>query len=229
MVKEDSFGLFGWVGRGRGGCWRKEERGGGPGEGAGEREGVEGRRRSGSEGGSEGTGREVEAGRRGKACSLSERNNVERAKEGDSHREGVRVFGQQPPGVWSLSNTRDIRGLGFLWFGQGGRGLWILGGVCFVWVLVIEVVEVGLGFGGQRYYYYICTTILNNLIMGVNKSITIEGATFRFEVKSKDAGEEARVIMSAEDSKEVVDAIDTVRGWVKPRGNRPFTDQEFKF
>ena len=31
MVKEDSFGLFGWVGRGRGGCWRKEERGGGPG------------------------------------------------------------------------------------------------------------------------------------------------------------------------------------------------------
>ena len=47
--------------------------------------------------------------------------------------------------------------------------------------------------------------------MGVNKSITIEGATFRFEVKSKDvglhvtlssdAGEEARVIMSAEDSK----------------------------
>lgn len=75
--------------------------------------------------------------------------------------------------------------------------------------------------------------------MGVNKSITIEGVTFRFEVKSKDggmhvtlssdAGEEARVIMSAEDSKEVVDAIDTVRGWVKPRENRPFTDQELKF
>lgn len=75
--------------------------------------------------------------------------------------------------------------------------------------------------------------------MGVNKSITIEGATFRFEVKSKDggmhvtlssdAGEEARVIMSAEDSKEVVDAIDTVRGWVKSRENRPFTEQELKF
>ena len=75
--------------------------------------------------------------------------------------------------------------------------------------------------------------------MGVNKSITIAGFTFQFEVKSKDggmhvtlssdAGEEARVIMSAEDSKEVVDAIDTVRGWVKPRGNRPFTDQELKF
>ena len=62
----------------------------------------------------------MEAGRRGKARSLSERNNVERAKEGDSHREGVRVFGQQPPGVWSLSNTRDIRGLGFLWIGGGG-------------------------------------------------------------------------------------------------------------
>lgn len=84
----------------------------------------------GSEGGSEGTGREVEAGRRGKACSLSERNNVERAKEGDSRREGVRVFGQQPPGAWSLSNTRDIRGLGFLWFvGWWGRGLWIFGGM----------------------------------------------------------------------------------------------------
>lgn len=75
--------------------------------------------------------------------------------------------------------------------------------------------------------------------MGVNKSITIEGGTFRFEVKSKDggmhvtlssdAGEEARVIMSAEDSKEVVDAIDTVRGWVKPRETRPFTEQELKF
>ena len=132
MVKEESFGLFGRVGRRRGGCWRKEERGGGPGEGAGEREGVEGRRRSGSKGGSEGTGREVEAGRRGKACSLSERNNVERAKEGDSHREGVRVFGQQPPGVWSLSNTRDIRGLGFLWFGKGGVRVFGFSGVCFV-------------------------------------------------------------------------------------------------
>ena len=124
--------LAGWGG-GRGGCWRKEERGGGPGEGAGEREGVEGRRRSGSEGGSEGTGREVEAGRRGKACSLSERNNVERAKEGDSHREGVRVFGQQPPGVWSLSNTRDIPAWG--WMGYGSldfRGYVLCG------VLVIE-------------------------------------------------------------------------------------------
>lgn len=75
--------------------------------------------------------------------------------------------------------------------------------------------------------------------MGVNKSITIEGATFRFEVKSKDgvmhvalssdAGEEARVIMSADDSREVVEALDIVRGWVKPRGNRPFTEQELKF
>lgn len=77
--------------------------------------------------GSEGTGREVEAGRRGKACSLSERNNVERAKEGDSHREGVRVFGQQPPGVWSLSNTRDIRGQCFLCLG-GGYGSLDFGG-----------------------------------------------------------------------------------------------------
>lgn len=75
--------------------------------------------------------------------------------------------------------------------------------------------------------------------MGVNKSITIEGVTFRFEVKSKDGvmhvslysgdGESAHAIMTADESKEVVDAIDTVRGWVKPRENRPFTDQELKF
>lgn len=75
--------------------------------------------------------------------------------------------------------------------------------------------------------------------MGVNKSITIEGATFRFEVKSKDGvmhvslysgdGESAHAIMTVDESKEVVDAIDTVRGWVKPRENRPFTDQELKF
>lgn len=86
----------------------------------------------GSEGESERTGREVEAGRSGKARSLSERNNVERAKEGDSHREGVRVFGQQPPGVWSLSNTRDIPAWG--WMGYGSLdfrgyvlwGFWLL-------------------------------------------------------------------------------------------------------
>lgn len=75
--------------------------------------------------------------------------------------------------------------------------------------------------------------------MGVNKSITIEGVMFSFEVKAKDgvlhvslfsdAGEAAHAIMSAEESKEVVDAIDTVLGWVKPRENRPFTDQELKF
>lgn len=75
--------------------------------------------------------------------------------------------------------------------------------------------------------------------MGVNKSITIEGATFRFEVKSKDgvmhvslysdAGEAAHAIMSADESKELVEALDMVRGWVKPRENRPFTDQELKF
>lgn len=75
--------------------------------------------------------------------------------------------------------------------------------------------------------------------MGVNKSITIEGVTFQFEVKSKDGvmhvslysgdGESAHAIMTVDESKEVVDAIDTVRGWVKPRENRPFTDQELKF
>jgi hypothetical protein len=75
--------------------------------------------------------------------------------------------------------------------------------------------------------------------MGVNKSITIEGGTFRFEVKLKDGvmhvslysgeGESAHAMMTAEESKEVVDALDIVRGWVKPRENRPFTEQELKF
>lgn len=75
--------------------------------------------------------------------------------------------------------------------------------------------------------------------MGVSKSITIEGVMFSFEVKAKDgvlhvslfsdAGEAAHAIMSAEESKEVVDALDMVRGWVKPRENRPFTEQELKF
>jgi hypothetical protein len=75
--------------------------------------------------------------------------------------------------------------------------------------------------------------------MGVNKSITIEGVTFQFEVKSKDGvmhvslysgdGESAHAMMTADESKEVVEALDMVRGWVNPRENRPFTDQEFKF
>lgn len=75
--------------------------------------------------------------------------------------------------------------------------------------------------------------------MGVNKSITIEGFTFQFEVKLKDGvmhvslysgeGESAHAIMTADESKEVVEALDIVRGWVKPRENRPFTEQELKF
>lgn len=75
--------------------------------------------------------------------------------------------------------------------------------------------------------------------MGVNKSITIDRFTFQFEVKSKDGvmhvslysgdGESAHAIMTAEESKEVVEALDIVRGWVKPRENRPFTEQELKF
>lgn len=75
--------------------------------------------------------------------------------------------------------------------------------------------------------------------MGVNKSITIEGVTFQFEEKSNDGvmhvslysgdGESAHAIMTAEESKEVVEALNIVRGWVNPRENRPFTDQELKF
>lgn len=62
---------------------------------------------------------------------------------------------------------------------------------------------------------------------------------FSFEVKAKDgvlhvslfsdAGEAAHAIMTADESKEVVEALDIVRGWVKPRENRPFTEQELKF
>lgn len=75
--------------------------------------------------------------------------------------------------------------------------------------------------------------------MGVNKSITIEGVTFQFEVKSKDGvmhvslysgdGESAHAMMTVDESKEVVEALDMVRGWVNPRENRPFTEQELKF
>lgn len=75
--------------------------------------------------------------------------------------------------------------------------------------------------------------------MGVNKSITIEGVTFRFEEKSNAGvmqvslysgdGESAHAIMTADESKEVVEALDIVRGWVNPRENRSFTDQELKF
>lgn len=36
-------------------------------------------------------------------------------------------------------------------------------------------------------------------------------------------------LYSGDDSKEVVEALDIVRGMVKPRENRPFTDQELKF
>ena len=81
----------------------------------------------------------MEAGRRGKACSLSERNNVERAKEGDSHREGVRVFGQQPPGVWSLSNTRDIPAWG--WMGYGSLDFW--GYVLLVFLVIQGAWDLG--------------------------------------------------------------------------------------
>lgn len=65
------------------------------------------------------------------------------------------------------------------------------------------------------------------------------GFTIQFEVKSKEGVmhvflysgevESAHAIMTAEESKDVVEALDIVRGWVKPRENRPFTEQELKF
>lgn len=64
--------------------------------------------------------------------------------------------------------------------------------------------------------------------MGVNKSITIDGFTFQFEVKSKD-GVMHVSLYSGDESKEVFEALDIVRGRVNPRENRPFTDQELKF
>ena len=144
MVKEESFGLFGRVGRGS----RQERK---EGAGRGSEDGRGSRRwpgdcqpEGGSEGGSERAGREVGAGRRGRARSLSERNNVERAKEGDSHREGVRVFGQQPPGVWSLSNTRDIRGLVSCGLGRGYGSLVFWG---YVLLVFFGYSGGGLGFG----------------------------------------------------------------------------------
>lgn len=75
--------------------------------------------------------------------------------------------------------------------------------------------------------------------MGVNKSITIAGFTFQFEEKPKDGfmhvslysadGESAHAIMTTEESKEVVEALDIVRGRVKPMQGRPYTEQELKF
>ena len=75
--------------------------------------------------------------------------------------------------------------------------------------------------------------------MGVNKSITIDGGTFQIEVKSNDGvmhvslysgdGESAHAIMTAEEIKEVVEALDIVRGWVNPMEGRPYTEQELKF
>lgn len=64
--------------------------------------------------------------------------------------------------------------------------------------------------------------------MGVNKSITIEGVVMHVSLYSGD-GESAHAIMTAEESKEVVEALDIVRGRVNPRENRPFTAQELKF
>lgn len=75
--------------------------------------------------------------------------------------------------------------------------------------------------------------------MGVNKSITIDWFSFQFELKFNDGvmhvslysgdGESAHALMTADESKEVVEALDMVRGWVRPRENRPFTEQELKF
>lgn len=53
--------------------------------------------------------------------------------------------------------------------------------------------------------------------MGVNKSIY------------SGEGELAHAIMTVDESKEVFEALDIVRGRVNPRGNRPFTEQGLKF
>lgn len=109
------------MGRGRGGCWRKEERGGGPGEAPGSGKGWRG-------GG--GVGAKEEARGRGGKWRPGEGEGVqpERAEQ-----RGASEGRRQPPGrgCGSLVNSRPgsgafltleiFRGFG-LWFGQGGGG-----------------------------------------------------------------------------------------------------------
>lgn len=64
--------------------------------------------------------------------------------------------------------------------------------------------------------------------MGVNKSNTIEVGTFRFEVKSNDGFMHVS-LYTGDESNEVVEALDIVRGCVNPMENSPFTGQELKF
>lgn len=62
--------------------------------------------------------------------------------------------------------------------------------------------------------------------MGVNKKSNdgvMHVSLYTGEVES------AHSIKTADEIKEVFEALDIVRGWVKPRENRPFTDQELKF
>lgn len=76
-------------------------------------------------------------------------------------------------GVWSLSNTRDIRGLGFLWFGQWG-GVRVFGflGVCFV---VFFWLFRGLGIWAVKIlllYLYNDYKLIIEFGMEVKKSVT---------------------------------------------------------
>lgn len=88
-------------------------------------------------------GRGAETGRRGKAPSRSERNNVKRAEEGDSRREGG-------AGLWSTA-ARGLEPFYHSIYSRelflGWGGVWVFGfsGVCFVGVFGYSV---GLGFGG---------------------------------------------------------------------------------
>lgn len=128
MVWRNRIVLVCLAGRGgEGGCWRKEERGGRPGKGAGEREGLEGRRRIGSEGGSERAGEEWRAGEEGRrTAGASGTTWSERRKETATGKGCGSLVNSRPGSASFLTLEIFPRGDGW------GTGLWFFGGM-FCW------------------------------------------------------------------------------------------------
>lgn len=121
-------------GEGEGGCWRKEERGGRPGEGAGEREGLEGRRRIGSKGGSERTGEERRPGEEGRRpAGASETTWSERRKETATGK-GCGSLVNSRPGSGAFLTLEIFAGWVSCGLGRGGVRVFGFSGVCFVGV-----------------------------------------------------------------------------------------------
>ena len=135
-------------GEGEGGCWRKEERGGRPGEGAGDREGLEGRRRIGSRGGSERTGEERRPGEEGRRpAGASGTTWSERRKETAAGKGWGSLVNSRPgPGaflaldIFSGALSRMGVGMGLWFFGGmfcGGFRLFSGAGICRVKILLL--------------------------------------------------------------------------------------------